>query len=415
MQNMAYKDIKTYLVGGAVRDKLLNLKVVERDYVVVGATPEQMLAWGFEQVGADFPVFLHPVSHEEYALARTERKQGRGYKGFVFSTENVTLEEDLMRRDLTINAIAEDDEGKLIDPYRGQADLQNRLLRHVSEAFVEDPVRVLRVARFAARFEHLGFRVAEETLALMRQMVEAGEVSHLVPERVSAELFKALDTSAPQRFFEVLRACGALKVVFPEIDALFGVPQRADYHPEIDCGAHVMMCLADSAKRDCSRLTRYAVLCHDLGKANTPKNILPSHHGHEDRGATLAKQMSQRLKVAKKYRDMAVKTAQYHSHIHRIDELKAQTILKLFKVFGINKDLSLFTQFVDSCISDSRGRLGFEAAEYPQAKYALKLAYQFQQFQTNDVIKEGMTGEQIEQAIHQAQVAFIKKMASLER
>lgn len=406
----AFQDAEIYLVGGAVRDKLLGLSVHEHDYVVVGATQEQMLAWGFEQVGADFPVFLHPVSHEEYALARTERKQGAGYKGFVFATEDVTLTEDLMRRDLTINAIAEDKDGQLIDPYDGQKDIENRLLRHVSIAFAEDPVRVLRVARFAARFAHLGFRVADETLQLMQQMVADGEVAHLVPERVTAEMFKALDTDAPHVFFEVLRDCGALAVIFPEVDALFGVPQRADYHPEIDCGKHVMLCLADAAKRQTTRLTRYAVLCHDLGKATTPPEILPSHHQHETRGITIANDMSQRLKVPKKYRDIATKTAEYHTHIHRFDTLKAQSILKLFKAFGVHKDLSLFSQFIESCISDSRGRLGFEDNPYPQAKMALKLAYQFQQFDAKPFIREAMKGEEIAQAVHQAQISFIKQL-----
>lgn len=403
-----FEQTETYLVGGAIRDRLLNLEVYERDYVVVGATPAQMIAWGFEQVGADFPVFLHPVSHEEYALARTERKQGKGYKGFVFSTDNVTLAEDLSRRDLTINAIAEDAQGNLTDPYNGKADLEAKILRHVSDAFIEDPVRVLRVARFAARFHHLGFTVAKETMTLMQQMVNHAELEHLVPERVTAELFKALDTRSPQIFFETLRNCGALAVIFPEIDALFGVPQRADYHPEIDTGTHVMMCLADAAKRDCSRLTRYAVLCHDLGKATTPTDILPSHHGHEARGIELTINMSKRLKVPKKYREIATKTAEFHTHIHRFNELKPQTILKLFKTFGVLRDLSFFSQFIDSCLADSRGRLGSENAEYPQAKIALKLAYRFQQFDAKSVIKDGMSGEQIGQAVHQAQIQFIK-------
>lgn len=404
-----FADASIYLVGGAVRDKLLGLPVHEHDYVVVGATPAQMLQWGFEQVGADFPVFLHPVSHEEYALARTERKQGKGYKGFAFSTQNVTLEEDLLRRDLTINAIAEDNNGRLIDPYGGQDDIAKRQLRHVSEAFNEDPVRILRVARFAAQFHHLGFSVADETQQLMRAMVANGEVAHLVPERVTAEMFKALDTQNPHVFFQVLRNCGALAVIFPEIDALFGVPQRADYHPEIDTGIHVMMCLADAAKRQTTRLTRYAVLCHDLGKATTPKDILPRHHGHEERGIALAKQMSQRLKVPKKYREMAVKTAQYHSHLHRFSELTPQKILKLFKAFGVPKDLSLFAQFAECCISDCRGRLGFEKQDYPQAKQALKLAYHFQGFDAKPFIKAEMSGEQIGQAVHQAQIHFIKQ------
>lgn len=405
----SYEKADIYLVGGAVRDRLLELPVYERDYVVVGTTPAQMRRWGFEQVGADFPVFLHPVSHEEYALARTEHKQGKGHKGFVFSTEKVTLIEDLKRRDLTINAIAEASNGQLIDPYGGQSDLKQRVLRHVSEAFVEDPLRVLRVARFAARFAQLGFVIAEETRQLMQQMVADGEVSHLVPERVSAEMFKALDSDSPQVFFNVLKDCGALNVVFPEIDALFGVPQRADYHPEIDTGVHTMMALADAAKRRTSRLTRYAVLCHDLGKATTPKLCLPKHHGHEQRGERIARTMANRLKLPKKYREMGIKTAQYHTHIHRFDELTPKTILKVFKAFGVAKDLSLFSAFLQSCIADSRGRLGFENSDYPQAKMALKLAYQFQQFDASTVINEGMSGEQIGQAVYQAQVAFIKQ------
>lgn len=404
-----FSEIEIYLVGGAVRDKLLGLPVHENDYVVVGATPEQMIAWGFEQVGADFPVFLHPVSHEEYALARTERKSGSGYKGFVFSTQDVTLAEDLLRRDLTINAIAEDNQGRLIDPYRGQADIEQRILRHVSDAFSEDPVRVLRIARFAARFSHLGFTIAAETQQLMKEMVDNGEVANLVPERVAAEMFKALDTDAPQVFFNVLRECGALAVIFPEVDALFGVPQRADYHPEIDTGVHVMMCLADAAKRKATRLTRYAVLCHDLGKANTPADILPSHHGHELRGVEMAKTLSSRLKVPKKYREIALKTAEFHTHIHRFNELKPKTVLKLFKTFGVQKDLSQFAQFIDSCIADSRGRLGFEDSEYPQAKTALKLAYQFQQLDTSAAITEETTGAAIGEAIQQMQLAFIKQ------
>ncbi|PIE45672.1 MAG: multifunctional CCA addition/repair protein [Gammaproteobacteria bacterium] len=405
---LANPDVRIYRVGGAVRDRLLGLTVHENDFVVVGATQQQMIEWGFEQVGADFPVFLHPVSHEEYALARTERKQGQGYKGFVFSTQEVTLEQDLYRRDLTINAIAEDKDGQLIDPCNGQADIENRLLRHVSDAFVEDPVRVLRVARFAARFAHLGFTVADETMRLMRQMVDNGEVSTLVPERVTAEMFKALDTEAPQVFFYVLHQCGALAIVFPEIDALFGVPQRADYHPEIDSGVHVMMCLADAARRRTSRLTRYAVLCHDLGKATTPADILPRHHGHEARGRAIAAAMSTRLKVPKKYRDMGIKTAEFHSHIHRFHELKPKTILKLFKTFGVPKDLSFFAQFVDSCISDCRGRLGFEDEEYPQAKAALRLAYQLQQFDPQPFIRADMRGEEIGKAVEQGQIAFLK-------
>ncbi|MGY0398916.1 MAG: multifunctional CCA addition/repair protein [Ostreibacterium sp.] len=405
-----FKDIAIYLVGGAVRDKLLGLPVYEQDYVVVGATQQQMIAWGFEQVGADFPVFLHPVSHEEYALARMERKQGKGYKGFVFSTKDITLEEDLLRRDLTINAIAKKDSGELVDPFDGQSDINNRILRHVSDAFAEDPVRVLRLARFAARFAHLDFTIADETLQLMKKMVDDGEIAHLVPERVTAEMFKALETDSPQVFFEVLKACGALAVIFPEIDALFGIPQRADYHPEIDTGVHVMMCLADAAKRKTSRLTRYAVLCHDLGKALTPTAILPSHHQHDLRGMDIVERMSKRLKVPKKYREMGIKAAQFHTHIHHFETLKPRTILTIFKAFAVHKDLLFFAQFVESCISDSRGRLGFEDNDYPQGKVALRMAYQFQQFDAKLFIQEGMTGEQIAQVVHQEQVKFIRQL-----
>lgn len=399
-----------YCVGGAVRDRLLGLAVHDRDYVVIGATPAQMLAWGFTQVGNDFPVFLHPVSHEEYALARTERKQGQGYKGFVFSTENVTLEEDLKRRDLTINAIAEDKQGHVIDPYHGQIDLNRRILRHVSAAFREDPVRLLRVARFAARFEPLGFTVAKETIQLMQQMVDDGEAANLVPERVTTELFKALDSKAPQVFFNTLRACGALKVIFPEIDALFGVPQCPEYHPEVDTGVHVMMALADAAKRNASRFSRYAVLCHDLGKATTPKAILPAHHGHEMRGIAIANTMSKRLKLPKSYREIGAKSAQYHTHIHNIAKLKASTTVELLKAFGVSKDLTLFSQFVDSCIADSRGRIGFENSDYPQAQWALKMAYAFQQFDAKPFIKNGMTSEHIKSIIKAEHIRLLNSI-----
>ena len=406
----AFQQATIYLVGGAVRDRLLGLAVRERDYVVVGVTQKQMIEWRFEQVGSDFPVFLHPVSHEEYALARTEKKQGLGYKGFVFSTKDVSLEQDLLRRDLTINAIAEDKKGVLIDPYNGQSDIENQILRHVSDAFMEDPVRILRVARFAARFANLGFKVATETIDLMRQMVKNGEVSHLVPERVVAEMFKALDTDAPQVFFEVLRDCDALPAIFPEVAALFGVPQCSEHHPEIDTGVHVMMSLANAAKRQTSRLARFAVLCHDLGKGNTPADLLPNHHGHEQRGVVLAEKMSKRLKLPKKYRQIAMKTAELHTHIQRFDELKPQTILKIFKAFGVDKNLFMFTQFIESSISDNLGRKGFENSEYPQAQSALKLAYQFQKFDSKAFIENAMTGEEIANVLHQEQILFIKKL-----
>ncbi|MPV85124.1 multifunctional CCA addition/repair protein [Ostreibacterium oceani] len=405
-----------YLVGGAIRDRLLGLTtdstLTEHDYVVVNATPAQMLAAGFQPVGKDFPVFLHPESHEEYALARTERKQGQGYHGFAVNTENVTLTEDLQRRDLTINAIAEDSHGQLIDPFNGQRDIEQKILRHVSDAFTEDPVRILRIARFAARFHELGFTVADETMALMKSMVNAGEVHHLVPERITKELFKALSTDHPDVFFMVLRECGALAAIFPEVDALFGVPQRAEYHPEIDTGKHVMLCLADAAQRGTSVLARYAVLCHDLGKATTPPHLLPRHHGHEDRGADIAKSMSNRLKVPKKFRDLAVKTAKYHTHIHRFNELTPKTILSLLKAFGVQHDTRQFAEFIQACIADVRGRSGYEDSDYPKQKAALKLAYQFQQFDTTAHVDPTLSGAVIGQRIHQAQLNFIKHALS---
>lgn len=398
---------KTYLVGGAVRDKLLGLTPHEFDYVVVGATPEVMLAQGYRQVGADFPVFLHPETHDEYALARTERKKGHGYKGFVFATKNVTLEQDLLRRDLTINAIAEAENGELIDPYGGTDDIRNKILRHVSDAFSEDPLRVLRVARFAARFPD--FSVAAETLELMRQMAKSGELDYLVAERVQVELFKALNTNKPSRFFETLRECDALAVIFPEIDALFGVPQRADYHPEIDTGAHVMMVVDDSAMRDCDEAVRFACLCHDFGKALTPKHILPSHYGHEGAGVPITKQFCQRLRIPKKVASLAVRTTEFHTHLHRFDELSPKKVLKLYQTFGALKNDEHFRQFCDACKSDARGRLGSEQDDYPQAAHAVAVLADLQQVDTQQFIKPDMTGQQIGNAIHQGLIVALKK------
>lgn len=402
--------MKIYLVGGAVRDELLGLPIHERDYVVVGATVAEMLALDFLQVGKDFPVFLHPKTKEEYALARSERKQGTGYHGFICNTENISLEDDLLRRDLTINAIAKGENGEIIDPYHGQVDLQKRILRHVSPAFAEDPVRVLRIARFMAKYHQYGFKIADETLVLMQNMVAKGEINHLVAERVQAEMLKALAIDNPEQFFLTLRDCGALAVLMPEINNLFGVPQKAEYHPEIDTGVHVMMCLADAGKRKTSLLTRFAVLCHDLGKATTPVEILPSHHGHEQRGVTIAKAFTKRFKFAKDFQQMAVKSAEFHTHVHRIFELKASTILKLFKQFNALKPNTLFDQFVDACISDCRGRLGFENADYPQAAYVLLLRDQLKKLDTQQFIKEGMSGEQIKEAIYRGQLAFLKSI-----
>lgn len=366
--------MNTYLVGGAVRDALLGRPVHDRDWVVVGASPEQLLERGYRQVGKDFPVFLHPDSGEEYALARTERKTGAGYHGFsVDAGRHVTLEEDLQRRDLTINAIAEDAEGRLIDPWGGAQDLERRRLRHVSPAFAEDPVRILRTARFAARYAPLGFVVAPETLALMRQMVANDEAAALVAERVWQELARALQEPAPQAFFAVLRECGALAAILPEVDALWGVPQRAEYHPEIDCGAHLLLCLEQAAAREADGPTRYAVLCHDLGKAVTPADILPRHHGHEERSAELAQALSERLRAPADWRELAVYTARYHTHCHRAFELRSATVVDLLQAADCLRRPERLERFLLACECDARGRLGFEETPYPQAN-ALRLA-----------------------------------------
>jgi tRNA nucleotidyltransferase (CCA-adding enzyme) len=353
--------MKTYLVGGAVRDQLLGIKRSERDWVVIGATPEQMLANGFKPVGKDFPVFLHPGSHEEYALARTERKTAPGYHGFNFhAAPDVTLEQDLQRRDLTINAIAKDETGELVDPHGGLADIEARVLRHVSDAFTEDPVRILRVARFAARFHGFDFRIAEETQALMKQMVEAGEVDALVPERVWTETHKALSEDKPSVYFEVLRSCGALTILFPELDRLWGVPQSERWHPEIDTGVHTMMVLDESARLTNDVQVRFAALVHDLGKGTTPNDVLPSHHGHEKRSVKLVKELSERLRVPNQYRDLALIVAEYHGHFHKIAEMKASTILRTLGAIDAFRRPERFAQFLLACEADARGRTGFE-------------------------------------------------------
>ncbi len=402
--------MKTYLVGGAVRDGLLGIKTKDNDFVVVGATQSQMIEAGYLQVGKDFPVFLHPKTKEEYALARTERKQGNGYKGFIFATENVSLEQDLERRDLTINSIAKDEQGNFVDPNNGLEDIKNKTLKHIGDAFLEDPVRVLRVARFAAKLYYLGFDIADETLLLMKNMVLSGEVEHLVPERVCAEMFKAFDTKNPEVFFEVLHKCGALKVIMPEVNALFGTPQRADYHPEIDTGIHTMMALADATKRGCNNLVKYGVLCHDLGKPLTPADILPSHHGHEERGVKPTSELSNRLKVPKDYKKLAMKTAEYHLKLHKVKELKATSILKLFNIFSAVRNEEEFVLFTEICTSDMRGRLSFENVEYKQAKYALNILKELSKLDTKQFITENLKGEKIGQAIYNGQVSYIKKI-----
>jgi tRNA nucleotidyltransferase (CCA-adding enzyme) len=362
--------MRVYLVGGAVRDRLLGLPVHERDWVVVGATPEELVRLGYTPVGREFPVFLHPLTHEEHALARLERKVGPGYRGFTTQfAPSVTLEEDLKRRDLTINAMAQDESETLIDPYGGQRDLQARVLRHVSEAFVEDPVRIVRVARCAARYANLGFHVAEETLALMRRMTQAGEARTLVPERVWAETERALGESQPEVYFQTLRACGALAVIFPEIDALFGVPQPPRWHPEIDTGVHVMLGLRYAADHAAPGTVRFAVLTHDLGKAASPKAHWPSHPGHEEFGVPLIEDLCERLRIPNAHRELALLTGRYHTLVHRALELKPATVLTLLENCDALRRPERFGDFLCACEADARGRTGREHEPYPQAQY----------------------------------------------
>ena len=361
--------MKIYQVGGAVRDALLGLPVHDRDWLVVGGTPEAMVAQGFTPVGRDFPVFLHPQTHEEYALARTERKSGHGYQGFtVYTSPDVTLEEDLARRDLTINAIAAPadwtgDEA-VFDPYHGVADLHAKVLRHVTEAFAEDPVRILRVARFAARFTD--FSVAPDTMTLMQAMVQAGEVAHLVPERVWQEISRGLMQAQPERMFAVLRECGALAVLLPELDRLWGVPQRADYHPEVDTGLHTMLVLGQAVQQQAPLAVRWACLVHDLGKGTTPADVLPRHIGHEQRGAKLVRQVCQRLRVPSECKELAELVAYEHGNIHRSLDLSPAAVLRLRERCDALRKPERFAQALWACECDARGRWGFEAAAYPQ-------------------------------------------------
>src|SRR5579859_2380925 len=362
--------MKTYLVGGAVRDRILGLPVRERDWVVVGATPDELKALGYTPVGKDFPVFLHPETKEEYALARTERKTGKGYQGFEFmAAPDVTLEEDLKRRDLTINAIAEDRNGNLVDPYGGSTDLKAKLLRHVSPAFSEDPVRVLRAARFAARFAPLGFKLAPETVELMRGMVQDGEVDALVSERVWQETLRALNCERPSVFFEVLRESGALARVFPELERLWGVPQPAKWHPEIDTGVHVMMVLDQAARLSEEPTVRYAALTHDLGKGTTPKDILPHHYGHEERSVKLVESLCGRLKTPREFKELAVIVAKQHGLVHKAEEIRSDTLLKLLEQVDAFRRPERFELFLLACEADHRGRTGLEDTPFPQADH----------------------------------------------
>lgn len=401
--------METYLVGGAVRDDLLGLRPKERDWVVVGASVDDMLAAGFKQVGKDFPVFLHPDTREEYALARTERKSGHGYHGFqVHASPDVTLEEDLLRRDLTINAIARAADGSLIDPYGGQADLEARVLRHVSPAFREDPLRVLRVARFAARLAPLGFTIAAETLALMRELSASGELDHLVAERVWKETERALADARPRRYIEVLRECGALAVLFPEVDALFGVPQRADYHPEIDTGLHTLMVLDQAARLSAAVAVRFAALTHDLGKADTPVDVLPSHHGHEASSVRHIETMARRLRVPNDIRDLAVHVAREHGNVHRAFELRPDTVLKVLTRLDAFRRPERVDDILLACEADARGRTGFEDRAYPQADYLRAAHAAALAVSARDLAAEGVSGKDIGDAMARRRTTAIE-------
>ncbi len=405
--NKALPPLRSFIVGGAVRDRLLGLPVQDRDHVVVGATPEEMLARGFRPVGKDFPVFLHPATHEEYALARTERKTAPGYAGFAFhAAPDVTLEEDLARRDLTINAMAEGDDGELVDPYGGRRDLAARVFRHVGPAFAEDPVRILRLARFAARF--VDFTVAPETLALMRGMVDDGEVDALVPERVWQELARGLMEARPSRMFAVLRACGALQRLLPELDRLWGVPQRADYHPEVDTGVHVMLVVDAAARAGCVLPVRFAALLHDLGKGTTPPGEWPRHIAHEQRSVKLAEAVCARLKVPADCRDLAVLAARYHGDIHRAVELRPDTVVRLFERSDALRRPQRFLQLLEACAADYNGRLGWEGRDYAPAEILRRALAAVQAVPAGDIARAcAADPAQIPARIHAARVAAV--------
>lgn len=406
-------EIKIYCVGGAVRDGLLGLPVQDRDWVVVGSTPEAMLAQGFQPVGKDFPVFLHPQTHEEYALARTERKTAPGYTGFLFhAAPDVTLEQDLSRRDFTINAMALAADGTLIDPHNGQADLRAGVLRHVSPAFAEDPVRILRGARFAARF---GFSIAPETLALMRSMVSSGEVDALVPERVWQELARGLMEDQPSKFIAALRDCGALARILPEVDALFGVPQPPQHHPEIDCGLHTMLVLDASARAGDALDVRFAALTHDLGKATTAVELLPSHIGHEQRSVDLLQSMCERLRVPADCRDLSLLVARFHGDIHRARELRPETIVRLFDRCDLWRKPERFARILQACAADARGRTGHEADAYPQADYLLRCASAAQAVNGGEIARSCTDPQSIPEKIFAARVAAVTNVVTQTR
>ncbi|APB79761.1 multifunctional CCA addition/repair protein [Pasteurella multocida] len=407
--------IKIYLVGGAVRDQLLNLVVKDRDWVVVGATPDDLLSQGYQQVGKDFPVFLHPQTKEEYALARTERKAGSGYTGFICDfSPTISLEQDLSRRDLTINALAQDLDGKIYDFYGGLTDLKQRLLRHVSPAFAEDPLRVLRAARFAARYHTLGFTIASETRELMQQLSQSGELSNLTAERVWLETEKALLEPHPEVYFQTLQEVGALQVLFPELAALQGVPNPAKYHPEIDTFVHTMLVLqqavllTENTDSDKSAV-RFAAICHDLGKALTPKEILPHHYGHEKAGVMPTRRLCQRFKLPHAIQDFAELCCEYHSHIHKAFELRAETILKLFNRLDVWRKPERFKAFLLVCIADTRGRTGFEQVDYPQREFLWQLYQSALQVNVQDIIQQGFQQQAIRDELNRRRIIAIKQ------
>ena len=401
--------MRVFLVGGAVRDQLLGLEVKDRDFVVINSTPEHMLAQGFNQVGKDFPVFLHPKTGEEYALARTERKQGIGYTGFsCYAGQDVSLEDDLARRDLTINAIAQSADQQLIDPYRGQQDLERKILRHISPAFSEDPLRVLRVARFAARFAKLGFSIAEETQQLMANIAEGGELQSLSPERIWTETEKALQTDSPQTYFQVLRDCGGLAALFPEVDNLYGVPAPKRWHPEIDTGIHTLMVVEQAALLSDSVAFRFACLVHDLGKALTPKSEWPSHKGHGMKGLSVIKKFCKRLKVPNDCRDLALLVSEHHTNIHSAFELRASTMVGIMDKCDAWRKPERFQQMLQCCVADSKGRTGFELLPYPTADYMWQAFQQALKVDIQEIIKEGFQGVEIRHKLNEQRIQQVQ-------
>jgi tRNA nucleotidyltransferase (CCA-adding enzyme) len=403
--------MKTYLVGGAVRDQLLDWPVEERDWLVVGSSAEEMIAAGFLPVGREFPVFLHPETKEEYALARTERKTSRGYRGFeIFASPEVTLEEDLLRRDLTINALAQDHDGTLIDPYGGLRDLEQRVLRHVSPAFSEDPVRILRVARFAARYDQLGFVIAPETMHFMRRMVEEGEVDHLVPERIWQEFEKALKEPKPRRFVEVLRECGALARLFPEIERLFGVPQPEKYHGKMDAGEHTLMVLDVMSQFSSDPLPRFAALLHDLGKGLTPASLLPRHHGHDQRGVKAIRELCSRIKCPHAYVDLAIMTSRFHMAIHRAEEQRPKTLLNILKRCDAFRRPDRFELLLQVCKADHIGRGEGAFRHYPQASFFRECLSALNQISIADLVEEGVSGVEIKERLELRRLELLGKI-----